>query len=128
MSVVAAVAFASVAVAQPPPGGPGAPFGPAPGGPGPRLGPGPRGSVLNLLVPPPPPDYYHHRHYRSSSNAGDSSVTQVQSALKKRGYYSGAIDGDAGSGTRAAIRGFREDNGLMSSTRIDGTLLRALGL
>jgi peptidoglycan hydrolase-like protein with peptidoglycan-binding domain len=84
--------------------------------------------VLDLLVPPPPPPDYHRRHYRSSSNAGDSSVARVQSALRKRGYYSGAIDGDAGRGTRAAIRSFREENGLGSSTGIDRTLLRALGL
>ena len=115
VSVVAAVAFASVAVAQLPPGGPGDPF-----------GSGPRGSVLDLSVPPPPD--CHRRHFRSSSNAGESSVARVQSALKRRCYCSGAIDGDAGSGTKPSVRGFREDNGLVSSTGIDGTLLRALGL
>lgn len=123
LSLVAAVAFASVAVAQPPPEGSGGPLSPGPGG------PGSHGTVLDLSVPPPPPPPgYHHRHYRSSSAAGDSSVARVESALERRGYYSSAIDGDAGSGTRAAIRGFREANGLGSSTRIDGTLLRALGL
>jgi membrane-bound lytic murein transglycosylase B len=72
---------------------------------------------------------HHHRYYRrSSSSSSDSTVSRVQRALKSRGYYSGAVDGDAGSGTRAAIRGFREDNGLGSSTRIDGTLMSALGL
>ena len=55
-------------------------------------------------------------------------MSLVQRALKTRGYYTGPVDGDAGSGTRAAIRGFREDNGLGSSTRIDSTLLGALGL
>ena len=80
-------------------------------------------------MPPPPPPGYHHRYHRSySSDSGSSSVSRVQRALKTRGYYSGSIDGDAGSGTRAAIRGFREDNGLGSSSRIDSTLLRALGL
>lgn len=55
-------------------------------------------------------------------------MSLVQRALKTRGYYTGPVDGDAGSGTRGAIRGFREDNGLGSSTRIDSTLLGALGL
>jgi peptidoglycan hydrolase-like protein with peptidoglycan-binding domain len=55
-------------------------------------------------------------------------VLTVQSALKTRGYYTGSLDGVAGSGTRAAIRGFREDNGLEVSSRIDAPLLRALGL
>ena len=91
VSVGAAVAFASVAVAQPPPG-------------------------------------CYQRHCRSSSDAADSSVARLHGALKKRGYDLGAIDVEAGSGNRTAIRGFREDNGLVSSTRIDGTLLRALGL
>ncbi len=126
--------MATVAVAQPPPGGP---FGPEPGGPGPFgpgrgplgpfRGPGPRPPLAELLVPPPPYYYRHHRSY-SSSDVGSSTVTRVQRALKSRGYYSGGIDGDAGSGTRAGIRNFREDNGLGASTRIDSTLLGALGL
>lgn len=126
VSLVAAVGFASVAVAQPPSGGPGDPFGVGLEGPGP--GPGPRGSVLDFVASSLPHPAYHHRHCRSSGNAADSSVTWVQSALRKRGYYSGAIDGDARRGTRAAVRGFREDNSLGSSTGIDGTLLRVLGL
>ncbi len=52
----------------------------------------------------------------------------MQRELKSRGYYSGAIDGDAGSGTRAGIRSFREDNGLGDSSRIDSTLMSAFGL
>ena len=132
VTLVAAVSMAAVAVAQPPPGGPGGPFGPF--GPGPvgpgrgpiRPGPGPRPPFVELLIPPPHP-IYRHRHYYSGES-GSSTVSRVQRALKSRGYYSGAIDGDAGSGTRAGIRGFREDNGLGSSTRIDSALLGALGL
>lgn len=122
VSLITAISLGTVAVAQPPPG----PFGPGPRGPG-RPGPGP-GRIVELLVPPPPPPRYH-RHYRDySSESGSSSVARVQRALKTQGYYSGPVDGDAGSGTRAAIRSFRDDNGLESSSRIDGTLLRALGL
>ena len=133
VTIFAAVSMAAVAVAQPPPGGPGGPggpFGPGRGGPGrgpirPGPGPGPRRPLVELLIPPPP-HIYRHREYASDS--GSSTVSRVQRALRTRGYYSGPIDGDAGSGTRAGIRGFREDNGLGSSTRIDGTLLEALGL
>jgi peptidoglycan hydrolase-like protein with peptidoglycan-binding domain len=63
-----------------------------------------------------------------SINAGDSSVARVQRALRKRGYYSGPVDGSAGRSTRSAIRSFRTDNGLSSTSRIDGALLRMLGL
>ena len=125
VSAFAVVALTAGAVAQPGPGGPFEPR-PGPGRFGP--GPGPRRPLVELLVPPPPPPHYsrHHRYY--SSDSGSSTVSRVQRALKSRGYYSGAVDGDAGSGTRGAIRGFREDNGLGSSTRIDSALLGALGL
>ena len=121
MAVVAAMATA--AIAQPPPaGGPDSPP-PGPGKPGSGY-PKPLGRVeLPAPEPPPPP---HHRHYRSPGHAGDSTVVQVQRALKARGYYAGPVDGDAGAGTRAAIRGFRREHGLGVSSQIDGTLLRAL--
>jgi hypothetical protein len=78
--------------------------------------------------PPPRPPHYGHRTVYRSYVSEDSNVAAVQRALKNRGYYSSSIDGDAGPGTRAAIRSFREDNGLGSSSRIDSALLRALGL
>ena len=40
------------------------------------------------------------------------SEQQVQRALKKAGYYTGAIDGKVGSGTKKAISNFQQDNGL----------------
>lgn len=61
-------------------------------------------------------------------DAADATVARVQRALKKLGYYTGVVDGSAGRSTRNAIRSFREDNGLASSTRIDSALLQALGL
>ena len=36
----------------------------------------------------------------------------IQSALKKAGYYQGALDGKVGSRTKDAIRSFQRDNGL----------------
>jgi peptidoglycan hydrolase-like protein with peptidoglycan-binding domain len=80
---------------------------------------------LEVVIPPPP---FHHHHYWSSGYDSDSTVAAVQRALKRRGYYAGPVDGDAGRETRVAILAFREDHGLASTTRIDRSLLRALGL
>lgn len=52
----------------------------------------------------------------------------VQRALRRFGYYHGPIDGEIGSGSRAAIRRFQADNGLGVTGRIDRSLLRALGV
>ena len=41
-----------------------------------------------------------------------NEVSEIQSALKSRGYYSGAIDGIYGSATRSAVMKFQSDNGL----------------
>jgi hypothetical protein len=121
--VMAVVAMATAALAQPPPpGGPDSPP-PGPGKPGSGY-PKPLGRVeLPAPEPPRPP---HGRHYRSPGSAGDATVVQVQRALKARGYYAGPVDGDAGAGTRAAIRSFRGEHGLGHSSRIDRALLHAL--
>ena len=39
-------------------------------------------------------------------------MTAVQSALSAKGYYAGALDGDYGSGTQAAVESFQRANGL----------------
>ena len=49
--------------------------------------------------------------YRTPSGFEIPSVN-IQKALKKAGYYQGAIDGKVGPGTRDAIRAFQQDNGL----------------
>ncbi|MFH1800683.1 MAG: peptidoglycan-binding domain-containing protein [Candidatus Omnitrophota bacterium] len=49
--------------------------------------------------------------YRTPSGFEIPSVN-IQKALKKAGYYSGAIDGKVGPGTRDAITSFQKDNGL----------------
>ena len=45
-----------------------------------------------------------------------SAVTRLQQALKNLGYYTGAVDGNYGSGTVEAVKSFQRQNGL----RIDG--------
>jgi len=42
----------------------------------------------------------------------DVDPKTVQQALKNAGYYSGAIDGKVGSGTKKAIYQFQQDKGL----------------
>ena len=66
--------------------------------------------------------------YRDSSNSSDELSVDVQRALARKGYYRGGIDGDIGPGTRAAIRSYQYNRGLEVSGRIDGTLLRSLGI
>lgn len=76
------------------------------------------------------PTYYSSsRVYRPTSYSYSNSLAvEVQSALKRRGYYRGAIDGAIGSGSRAAIRAYQRDRGLSVTGRIDSGLLRSLGI
>jgi hypothetical protein len=62
-----------------------------------------------------------------SSNA-DSSVSQVQSALAREGYYRGAIDGSLGPATRSALRRYQRDHDLDATGQLDGSVIAALGL
>jgi hypothetical protein len=123
VTVIAALVLATGALARPFVGGG---IGPRPGpGPGPGFGLGPEPILPRVVIPPPP--YYPHQHGDSYYDA-DSTVVAVQRALKKRGYYDGPVDGEAGRATRVAILNFREDHGLAANSRIDRSLLLALGL
>lgn len=46
-----------------------------------------------------------------------TSVRQLQQTLKQKGYYSGTVDGDYGSGTTAAVKSFQTKMGI---TPVDG--------
>lgn len=89
------------------------------------------------------PDYYYDSYpsrtyyrsvprtsysYRERSSYSEDLAVDVQRALARRGYYRGGIDGDVGPGTRAAIRSYQYNRGLTVTGRIDGSLLRSLGL
>jgi len=79
-----------------------------------------------------PDDYYSgdgrvYRGIRRDENS-DNLAVDVQRSLKRRGYYDGAIDGVAGGGTRAAIRAYQADRRLPVTGRMDGALIRSLGL
>ena len=123
MTVLAVLSLSTEGLARPPIG---IYIGPGPGPMPPPRGPlGPPIPPVDVVIPPPP--IYHH-HYWSSDYGSDSTVASVQRALKRRGYYAGPVDGDVGRETRGAILAFREDHGLSPTSRIDRSLLRALGL
>ena len=62
------------------------------------------------------------------SNRPDPTVKMVQIALQRRGYYTGVTSGQFVWETRDAIRRYRRNNGLQEIGKIDGALLRSLGL
>ena len=47
-----------------------------------------------------------------ASGAKGDRVTQLQQRLKELGYYSSAVDGQFGSGTKSAVRAFQKQHGL----------------
>ena len=47
-----------------------------------------------------------------SSGSKGEAVTKLQTRLKELGYYTGSIDGAAGSGTISAVKAFQKKNGL----------------
>jgi hypothetical protein len=57
-----------------------------------------------------------------------STVSAVQSALAKLGYYRGTIDGIGGDETQAAIARYQEDHDLSVTGTVTGAILQSLGL
>ena len=55
-------------------------------------------------------------------------VRQLQTKLKRWGYYSGAVDGIFGSGTEAAVKQFQRKNGLTVDGIVGTATAKALGL
>jgi len=70
------------------------------------------------------PEEYAQSDY--GSGYGDSSVSQIQEALAREGYYHGAIDGSVGPATRNALRRFQRDRGLEVTGQIDRSVIDAL--
>lgn len=82
-----------------------------------------------VYVEPAPRPYYENRYEPAPRYYNARSLeVDVQSELRRRGYYYGPIDGDIGPGTRAAIRDYQIDRRLPVTGRIDTYLLRSLGL
>jgi hypothetical protein len=74
------------------------------------------------------PYYYRNQLYGHPRYSDGSLNLAVQTALARRGYYRGPIDGIIGQGTRRAIRAFQYDEGLPPSGWIDGRVLAELRL
>ena len=60
-----------------------------------------------------------------SGDTGES-VKKVQKRLKALGYYDGSIDGDFGSGTKAAVKAFQKRNGLKETGEVNSATLKKL--
>ena len=79
--------------------------------------------------------YYDDRYqpseyseYGNGSGYGDASVSQVQAALARKGYYHGAIDGRMGPGTRSALKQYQLNHGLEVTGQVDRSVADALRL
>lgn len=60
------------------------------------------------------------------SAAPTLDVRAAQRELRKRGYYSGPVDGVIGALTEAALREYQRDRGLSVTGRLDAPTLRSL--
>lgn len=63
---------------------------------------------------------------RQGSTGGE--VKEVQRRLKQWGYYSGAVDGIFGSGTKKAVIAFQKKNGLTADGIVGKATYQALGM
>ncbi len=63
-----------------------------------------------------------------SAALADADIAAVQSALKERGFYYGAIDGQWNDGTSAAVSRFQIRDGQEITGRLTPETLRGLGL
>ena len=64
----------------------------------------------------------------SKMGSTGQEVSDIQSVLKQKGYYTGAIDGIYGTATRNAVIAFQKDNGLSADGVVGSKTLTALGV
>ena len=68
--------------------------------------------------------------YAASLRRGSTGelVTQLQTKLKRWGYYNGAVDGIFGAGTEKAVKAFQKKTGLVQDGIVGPKTAAALGL
>lgn len=64
----------------------------------------------------------------SKMGSTGKEVTDIQNILKQQGFYTGAVDGIYGTGTRNAVINFQKANGLAADGIVGKNTLAALGL
>lgn len=74
------------------------------------------------------PERYEWVNVLCDTNATPQAISQLQSALQARGYYSGPIDGQLGSGTATALERYQRENGISHLGVITMDTLRSLGI
>ena len=74
--------------------------------------------------------FFRTTNVQATSRYGStgSEVTQIQTKLKRWGYYKGAVDGVYGSKTLAAVKWFQSKNGLTADGIAGTKTLRAMGI
>jgi len=108
-------------------------------------------AVPRTYTPPPAPSYSPPSTNRNKNSTPPSSilpnspainlpkikgnsaqfqriVQRLQMMLYAYGFYSGALDGIAGSDTRAAIAKYQSKNGLEVTGQVDENLIKSLGI
>jgi peptidoglycan hydrolase-like protein with peptidoglycan-binding domain len=71
----------------------------------------------------------HHSKREPTQKAPTAArITEIQTALERRGYYQGDPNGKWDSNTVSAMQKFQSENGLESSGKINALSLQKLGL
>lgn len=64
--------------------------------------------------------------YTASVPNDNSQVSQIQQALNSQGYNAGAVDGQMGPKTKAALKQFQQAKGLQASGKLDSQTVAML--
>ena len=76
-----------------------------------------------------PSDYNDQPSYAGSEQSvANATVSAVQSALAKLGYYNGAIDGVLGDETESALARYQQDKDISVTGTADAATLQSLGI
>ncbi len=71
---------------------------------------------------------HHSKREPTQKAPTPARITEIQTALERRGYYQGDPNGKWDSNTVAAMQKFQSENGLESSGKINALSLQKLGL